>query len=113
MTELWVAIMSWAASKGASDIAKQPGMWRGKTGKSELFGALDVVINPHSEAIDGVLPYHARVGMDDYFPGIIALVGPAGGVVMASQVEGEDEDGLVSHFVGQTPKEFRHHEHAQ
>lgn len=112
-SELWAAVMSWAVSTGAKDIAKQPGLWHGKTQKSGVLGPLDVRINPHKETIDGVPPFNAKIGMDDYFPGLIALVGPNGGAVMRSPNEGEDEAGLVSHFVKQTPVEFRHQDHAR
>lgn len=112
-SEMWAAVMSWAVSTGARDIAKTPGLWHGKTEKRGAIGPLDVRINPHKETIDGVPPFNVKIGMDDYFPGIIALVGPDGGVVVRSHVEGEDEAGIVAHFIEQTPVEYRHPEHAQ
>lgn len=112
-SEMWAAVMSWAASTGARDIAKTPGLWHGRTEKRGVLGPLDVRINPHKETIDGVPPFNVKIGMDDYFPGFIALVGPEGGFVMSSPVEGEDEAGIVAHFIEQTPTEFRHQKHAQ
>ena len=112
-SELWAAVMSWAASTGAKDIAKTPGVWHGKTEKRGELGPLDVRINPHDDTIDGVPAFHAKIGMDDYFPGLIALVGPNGGMVMGSRVKGEDEAGIIAHFIDQTPVEFRHSQHAQ
>ena len=110
-SELWAAVMSWAVSTGAKDMAKQPGLWHGKTEKRGALGPLDVRINPHVVPVDGVPPFNAKIGMDDYFPGIIAVVGPDGGIVMQSPRDGEDEGGLVSHFIEQTPAEFRHQQH--
>lgn len=107
-SELWAAIMSWAASTGDKDIGKQPGLWHRKTEKRGALGPIDVRINPHTKEVDGVPPMNAKLGMDGYFPGIIGIVGPDGGVMMRSQTDGENEDGLVAHFKEQTPDEFRH-----
>lgn len=107
-SELWAAVMSWAVASGATDIAKYPGLWHRKTEQRGALGPLDVRINPHVEEIDGVPPFNVKIGMDNMFPGLIALVGPDGGVIMRSPVDGEDEAGLVAHFVEQTPVEFRH-----
>lgn len=112
-SELWAAVISWAVSTGAKDIAKQPGVWHGKTEQRGAIGPLDVRINPHTDTIAGIPPFNAQIGMDDYFPGLIALVGPDGGMVMHSPVEGEGEAGIIAHFVEQTPIEFRHDQHAQ
>lgn len=107
-SELWASIMSWAVSTGAKDIGNQPGLWHRKTEKRGSLGPIDVRINPHDEEIDGVPPFNVKLGMDDYFPGIIGIVGPDGGVLMNSPNEGENEGGLVAHFKEQTPDKFRH-----
>jgi hypothetical protein len=107
-SELWAAVMSWAVASGAKDIAKLPGVWHRKTEKRGALGPIDVRINPHLTEIEGIPPFNVKLGMDDYFPGIIGLIGPDGGVLMSSRVEGEDEAGLVAHFKEQTPPDFRH-----
>lgn len=105
-SELWAAVMSWAASSGAKNIGDHPGLWHRRTEKRGVLGPLDVRINPHLEEIEGVPPMHAKLGMDDYFPGLIGIVGPNGGMLISSRQEGENEAGLVAHFKEQTPSEF-------
>lgn len=100
-SELWAAVMAWAVSTGARDIGKQPGLWHRRTAALNGLGPLDVRINPHDRVIEGVPPFNVKIGMDGHFPGIIAVLGPDGGLVMASPVEGEDEVGLVEHFKAQ------------
>jgi hypothetical protein len=106
VSELYFAVTNWALSQGAVDLSKKPGLWRGKTQKIGPLGPLDVRINPHKQAIDKVPPYHVLITMDDYFPGLIALLNPYGGTIMHSRAPGEDEAGLIAHFETQTPKEL-------
>lgn len=98
ITELFAAVTEWAIATGDRDISKRPGLWHRKTEKIGNIGPLDVRINPHDETIDAVPPFNIRIGMDDKFPGLIALIGPTDGIVMASPIEGEDEAGLIAHF---------------
>lgn len=107
INELWAAVISWAASSGDTDIGKAPGLWHRRTEKRGPIGPIDVRINPHTETIDGVPPMNVRLGMDGYFPGLIGIIGPDGGMLMHSPVEGEDEAGMIAHFTEQTPEEFR------
>ena len=101
-TELWAAIMAWAAGTGAKDISKLPGLWHHKTEKRGALGPIDVRLNPHTQEVDGVPPFHVKLSMDEYFPGFIGLVGPKGGTLLHSRAPGEDEAGLVAHFKEQT-----------
>ena len=101
--ELYVAVTDWALSQGAKNLRSTPGLWHRQTEKRGVLGPLDVRINAHAETIDAVPPYHIMIGMDEYFPGLIALINPVGGCMMHSRVEGEDEDGLIAHFKAQTP----------
>lgn len=98
ISELYCAICDWALSQGAKDLRQSPGVWHGKTQKGRVLGPLDVRVNPHDKTIDHIPPFHIQVGMDDYFPGIIALLNPVGGTLLGSRVDGEDEAGLIAHF---------------
>lgn len=107
-SELWASVMSWAVSTGAKDINKLPGLWHHKTEARDGVGPIDVRINAHSNDVDGLPPFHVKLGMDGYFPGIIGIFGPHGGALISSPIEGENENGLIAHFKAQTPAEFRH-----
>jgi hypothetical protein len=98
---LWAAVMGWASSFGEGDISQRPGLWHRKTKKVGALGPIDVRINPHKEEVDGIPQFGATLSMDDYFPGLIALVGPNFGFIMHSRVDGEDEAGLIAHFKAQ------------
>lgn len=102
-SELWSAVLGWAASTGAKNIKQTPGLWYGQTKDDGLIGPLDVRINPHEQEIEGIPTLGCRIGMDDRFPGFIALVGPDGGTLVLSPYPFEDEDGLIKHFRKQTP----------
>lgn len=106
VTALYAAVVEWATSAGAKDIGNLPGVWHGRTRKIERMGPIDVRINGHLEEIDGIPPGTIKLGMDDYFPGIIGLVWSDGGTLISSPVEGENEEGLIAHFKAQaTPTE--------
>jgi len=104
---LWAAVMSWAVGLGETDITTQPGVWHRRTKQIGSFGPLDVRINPHKEEIESIPQFYVRISMDDYFPGLIALIGPNEGIVMNSHQDGENEDGLINHFREQTPEACR------
>jgi hypothetical protein len=99
--ELYKAVMDWVIATGAQNLNATPGLWKRRTERCNGIGPFDVKLNPHHAEIDGVPPYSVAVGMDDYFPGIIALVGPTGGVVIPSPRENENEAGLIKHFAEQ------------
>lgn len=101
MNELWTEIGLWIASTGVENLAAHPGIWHGKTERLGAIGPLDVRINPHTEVIDNIPPFNIRIGMDDYFPGIIGIIGPDGGMLISSPKPGEDETGLIEHFRNQ------------
>jgi hypothetical protein len=101
VSALYAAVMDWAMTFGETDIGKQPGLWHRRTEKVGALGPLDVRINAHQETIDNVPPFNVRIGMDDYFPGLIALIGPFDGIVMRSPHDHENEDGLIAHFKAQ------------
>jgi hypothetical protein len=102
ISELYAAVAAWATSIGAEKLNLLPGVWHRKTEKAGNIGPLDVRINAHTEEIEGIPPFSIRVGMDDYLPGTIALIGPTGGVILGSHERGEDEAGLIAHFKAQT-----------
>lgn len=103
ISELYCAVTAWALSQGAKDLSKTPGLWHRKTEKHGVLGPLDVRINAHKETIDAVPFGHIMIGMDEYFPGMIALINPVDGVLLGSPRKGEDEAGLIEHFKAQTP----------
>lgn len=98
INELFDAIMTWAASSGVENINQLTGCWHGKTEKIGKLGPFDVKINGHNDEREGVPPFHALIEMPEFFPGVIAIVGPNGGSMFASREPGEDEDGLIEHF---------------
>lgn len=95
---LWAAVMGWAASTGAKDIGSTPGLWESRVEQIGNVGPFDIKINPHKNEIDGIPPFGVFIGNKDYFPGLIALLGPSGGAVMHSRDEGENENGLIEFF---------------
>ena len=101
LSELYSTVIEWAQSTGAEKINELPGVWHRKTQKVGELGPLDVRINAHKETIDGIPPFGMSIGMDDYFPGLIALLQPNGGALIGSPVDGEDEAGLIAHFKAQ------------
>ena len=103
LSELFASVIAWASSLGAKNISALPGVWSSRTTEVNGIGPLDVRINGHDRTIDGVPPFNAFIGINNMFPGVIAIVGPAGGSIMMSGIPGENEDGLVAHFKAQPP----------
>jgi hypothetical protein len=99
---LFAAIAEWAMGFGETDLNKRPGLWYRRTQKVGNLGPIDVRLNPHPHEVEGVPPMTFKLSMDDYFPGLIGLVDPSGGILMRSREDGEDEAGLIAHFEAQT-----------
>jgi hypothetical protein len=78
ISELYAVIAEWAVSKGAKDIANQPGCWRGQCGD------FVITINPHSEpATDEhgmeLGPFDCSVVAPKYVAAVL-LLNPYGGM---------------------------------
>ena len=102
LSELYSTVIAWAQSTGAKDIHELPSVWHRKTEKLGNVGPLDVRINAHKDEREGIPPYGMSIGMDEYFPGLIALLQPTGGVIIPSPKPDENEAGLIEHFKAQT-----------
>lgn len=101
VSALYEAVMDWAMSFGEENIVATPGLWHRRTEKIGGLGPIDVRINAQRETVEHVPPFAIKLSMDDYFPGLIGIIGPTGGALMQSRVDGEDEDGLIAHFKSQ------------
>lgn len=102
MSELYFAVVDWVLAQGVPPLHTFPGIWYGQTSVvDDDLGVLDVRINAHREEIDGIPGFAMTIGKDDYFPGLIAMLQPLGGVIIASPTPGEDEAGLLHHFRSQ------------
>lgn len=101
LSALYCVVTEWAIARGALNLAATPGLWHARTEKIGDIGPFDVRINAHKETIDAIPPYYISIGMDEMFPGIVAVINPFEGTMMHSQVPGEDEDGLIAHFKAQ------------
>jgi hypothetical protein len=101
INELFSAVMTWAAFTGSKNIQELPGCWQGETKKLGDLGPFKVQINGHDEQIDHIPAFHASIEMPGYFPGLIAIVGPRGAVIVGSRTKGEDEAGLIDYFKAQ------------
>jgi hypothetical protein len=102
MSELYFAVIDWVIEQGVAPLHTFPGVWHGQTQAiDDSLGVLDVRINAHREEIDGIPAFAMAIGKDDKFPGLIAMLQPLGGVIIASPVPGEDEAGLLHHFRSQ------------
>lgn len=104
LSALFDAIIEWAVSKGAKNINELDGCWTGKTEKDDVFPQITVTFNGHETEVDGVPPISARLTLEDYFPGIIGVIGPFDGFLLGSPVKGENEDGLIRHFKEQVQR---------
>jgi hypothetical protein len=103
ISTLFFAVVEWMDAAGAKDLAQLPGLWVGKTQEAASIGSIDVSFNPHDVDIQDIPPFHARLTMDAFFPGLIAVVGPGGGMLIGSANPAENEQGLISHFEAQLP----------
>ncbi len=98
ISRLFVLVMEWAGRHGADDLRNKPGLWVHDTVDAAGLEAITVKINAHDETIDSVPPIHAALLREKYFPGIIAMINPVGGEMIASGLPNENEDGLIRHF---------------
>jgi len=103
INELWAACCAWAANTGLKNINQGAGLTKLRAQKAGDLGPFDVKFNPHKEEIDGVPPFHVFIGNEEWFPGVVAIVGPAGGQMIASRTPGEDEAGLIDYFQSNPP----------
>jgi hypothetical protein len=102
MSELYFAVIDWVMAQGVPPLHTFPGVWHGQTiDIGDALGVLDVRINAHREEIDAIPAFAMAIGKDDKFPGLIAMLQPLGGVILASPTPGEDEAGLLHHFKSQ------------
>jgi hypothetical protein len=98
---LFHAIVEWASEiKAAENVGAGGNLWIEQTEANEHFPAsVKVEMNATTAELDGVPPYTARLTNDVYFPGIMALVNPYGGMMIGAG-DG-DEDRLIQHFKSQ------------
>lgn len=96
--ELWASIILWYGAVNGKPLNEHPGVWVGRAERLNNLGPFDVKLNGHKDDIDGIPPFGAFVGNEDYFPGVVCVVTPAGGTMIGSRVPGEDEDGLIKFF---------------
>lgn len=98
---LYLAIVNWAVATGARDVGKRDCLWERHTREAASLGPLRVRLNPMGRVIEGVPPFSFALTDDDHFPGLVGVVGPADGLLLASPRPGEDEAGLIAHFDAQ------------
>lgn len=102
MSELYFAVIDWVLALGVGPLHTHVGVWYGRTVDiGDGLGCLDVRINAHREEIDAIPAFALTIGKDDKFPGLIAMLQPLGGVILASPDPVESEAGLLHHFRSQ------------
>lgn len=101
LSSLFYAICEWALeAKNASDVGAGGTLWVEKTEPNEHFNAaIKVEMNATKDDLDGISPFTARLTNDVYFPGIMGMVSPYGGILIGAG-DG-DEDRLIAHFKAQ------------
>lgn len=101
VSELFHAVVELAmTAKNAEDVGSKGTLWVETTDPNEHFpAAVKVEMNATKGEIDGIMPFHARLSNDVYFPGIMGIINPYGGTIVGAG-EG-DEDRLIEHFKSQ------------
>ncbi|NTJ67568.1 hypothetical protein G6M50_06290 [Agrobacterium rhizogenes] len=101
LSALFGAVASWAAEvKNAHNVGADGTLWCEVTEANEHFDApVTVTMNATKAELDGIPPFTAKLTNDKYFPGIMALVHPYGGMMIGAG-DG-DEDRLIQHFNAQ------------
>jgi len=102
LSELFAAIASWAIeAKGAENVGAAGDLWIEKTEPNQYFPVpVTVKMNATNDAIEGIPPFHAMLENDVYFPGIMALLSPYGGMMLGAGWG--DEGRLIKHFASQS-----------
>lgn len=85
MSELWVAIMEWVASRNPGRIDVLDDLWRGATPE------WSVEVNGRREETGGLPPLTIRLAHRTFLS--LGIITPTGGIIT-----GASEDDLIRHF---------------
>lgn len=95
VSELWAEIVAWM---GRIHPTPLKGVYTGTTEAAGL-GPFKVTLNAQNVESDDLGPFDALIENEGEWP--LCVVGPAGGGVICSPNEGENEAGLIEHFRSQ------------
>lgn len=99
---LFLAVVLYLEGRGINNLSLRPGVFEFHTDVFNGYGPFLCKLNPHSEEIDKVPPYHLTICQPEYFPGIAACVSPVDGGVLSPY----QEDDLIRHFRDLTPPDI-------